>query len=115
MSLFNSPLNLWVVLKFLHLLNIPYMETMIGFMRAFPNGVVLESLRFQPSAYLLQFMLNRLAKVEDNHFAVVKMKGDFVRHNMPKNVFVPGQKADVVNYWLFPILVVSSSLHMLFF
>lgn len=109
MSALNSPFNTRVGLKVVQLLRIQYMELFISMLRAFPNGMVLEELRYQPSAYLLHFMLTRLSKVDDNHFSVVKMKGDFVRDNMPKNVIVPGQKADSVNYWLFPIIVVSGT------
>ena len=106
MFLLNCPVHLSIMLKLLHLLKGPYMEIMIGFLRAFPNGMVLQELRYRPSAYLLQFMLNTLADVDENQFSVVKMKGDFVCQNMPNNVFIPGQKADAINYWLFPILVV---------
>lgn len=109
MAGFNNSLTNWLLINTFHLLGFKYKEYFISLLRAFPGGVTINKLRYQPSAMLLRFMLYRLSRVSSKDFRTVKLKGDFVSRNLPSNVFVPGQKADIKSYWLFPLVVVSSN------
>lgn len=107
MAGFNNSLFNWLLVNSFHLLGFHYKEYFISLLRAFPGGVTLSKLRHQPSAMLLRFMLYRLRQVSNKDFRNIKLKGDFVSENLPSNVFVPGRKAEISNYWLFPLVVVS--------
>ena len=104
---FNNSLFNWFFINTFHMLGFKYKEYFISVLRAFPGGVTIDKLRLQPSAMLLRFMLYRLRHVTEKDFRTIKLKGDFVSQNLPKNVFVPGKKADITSYWLFPLVVVS--------
>ena len=107
MAGFNNSFFNWVFINSFHLLGFPYKEYFISLLRAFPGGINIDSLQQQPSAMLLRFLLYRLRHVNEKDFRTIKLKGDIVSENLPKNVFVPGMKADVASYWLFPLVVVS--------
>ena len=109
---FNNAFLNWFFVNSFHLLGLPYKEYMISLLRSFPGGVALskQNLQQQPSAMLLRFLLHRLKHINEKDFHHIKLKGDFVSENLPENVFVPGKKADKNSYWLFPLVVVSSSL-----
>ena len=107
MALLNNSFFNWILINSFNLLGFPYKEYIISLLRAFPGGVTISKLHHQPSAMLLRFMLYRLRRVDGNDFRTIKLKGDFVRANLPRNVFVPGKKADIGSYWLFPLVVVS--------
>ena len=109
MGLNNALMNWLVINNLFHPMGFKYKEYFISLMRAFPGGVTLNKLRYQPSAMLLKFMLYRLRRVHSKDFRKIKLKGDFVSRNLPSNVFVPGQRADITSYWLFPLVVVSRS------
>ena len=108
-ALFNNSLFNWLFINSFHLLGFNYKEYFISLLRAFPGGITIDKLRYQPSAMLLKFMLYRLRRVNDKDFRTIKFKGDFVSKNLPGNVFVPGMKADIASYWLFPLVVVSTN------
>lgn len=101
----NNSLFNWFFINLFHLMGFKYKEYFISLLRAFPGGVSMDKLRSQPSAMLLEFMLYRLRRVNSKDFRMIKLKGDFVSSNLPGNVFVPGQRADIKSYWLFPMLV----------
>ena len=103
----NNSLSNWFLVNLFHLMGFKYKEYFISLLRAFPGGISLDKLRLQPSAMLLEFMLYRLSRVKSKDFRMIKLKGDFVSSNLPSNVFVPGQRADIKSYWLFPLIVVS--------
>lgn len=107
MAGFNNSLFNWLFINSFHLLGFKYKEYFISLLRAFPGGVTINRLQYQPSAMLLKFMLYRLQRVKSKDFRTITLKGDFVSRNLPSNVFVPGQKADIKSYWLFPLVVVS--------
>ena len=107
MVVLNNSLFNWLVVNSFHLLGFNYKEYFISLLRAFPGGITLSKLHYQPSAVLLRFMLYRMRGVNDKDFRTIKLKGDFVSKNLPRNVFVPGMKADIASYWLFPLVVVS--------
>ncbi len=109
MAGFNNSFTNWLFINTFHLLGFNYKEYFISLLRAFPGGVTINKLRSRPSAMLLRFMLYRLRRLSSKDFRTVKLKGDFVSRNLPSNVFVPGQKADIKSYWLFPLVVVSSN------
>lgn len=103
----NNSLSNWFIVNLFHLMGFKYKEYFISLLRAFPGGISVDKLRLQPSAMLLEFMLYRLSRVKSKDFRMIKLKGDFVSSNLPSNVFVPGQRADIKSYWLFPLIVVS--------
>ena len=103
----NNSLSNWFLVNLSHLMGFKYKEYFISLLRAFPGGISVDKLRLQPSAMLLEFMLYRLSRVKSKDFRMIKLKGDFVSSNLPSNVFVPGQRADIKSYWLFPLIVVS--------
>lgn len=107
MAGFNNSLLNWLFINSFHLLGFRYKEYFISLLRAFPGGVTINKLQYQPCAMLLKFMLYRLRRVSTKDFRTIKLKGDFVSSNLPSNVFVPGKKADIKSYWLFPLVVVS--------
>lgn len=98
----------WSFVKLMSLLGweTEYKEMFISFLRGYP-GQILPQLRLQPSAALLKVMFEVLSNVNEREFDIAKMKGDFVGENLPENIFMPGRKSRIVNYWLFPIVVVS--------
>lgn len=105
-SLLNNALLGWALIPFFHKMHFDYKEFFISLLRGYP-GQIIPQLHYQPSTTLLKMMHDVLSNVDNRGFESTKRKGDFVSHNMPGNVFVPGKKSKIVNYWLFPIIVVS--------
>lgn len=105
----NTSYIQWCVVNLMTMLGweMEYKEIFISFLRGYP-GQILPQLRVQPSAALLKVMFDVLSNVNEREFDIAKMKGDFVGENLPDNVFMPGKKSHFVNYWLFPIVVVST-------
>ena len=103
----NSPTIRWVGINIFHLLKFEYQEVFISFLRGFPGNLV-ASLHYQPSSALLALMFRRITNAKEEDFGLCKMKGDYVKERMPDGVVVPGSNPKVGNYWLFPILVVST-------
>ncbi|KXJ09731.1 uncharacterized protein LOC110246607 [Exaiptasia diaphana] len=102
--LMNSSLLAWTCIPIFHMFQFDYKEFFISLLRGYP-GQIIPQLHFQPSAALLKVMFDILSNVNERSFEVAKMKGDFVGDNMPENVFIPGKKTRISNYWLFPIIV----------
>jgi len=51
--------------------------------------------------------LLRLTNFSEEEHEVTKQKGDYISHRLPQEALAVGQYAEVVGYWLYPILVVS--------
>lgn len=104
--LLNNAFLAWALIPLFHKVHFDYKEFFISLLRGYP-GQILPQLHYQPSTAMLKVMHDVLYNVNDRSFDITKLKGDFVSSNMPNNVFVPGRKSRIVNYWLFPIIVVS--------
>jgi hypothetical protein len=102
----NTSTFQWVIVTLVRMFNIDYNEWFVSLLRGYP-GQIMPQLRLQPSGALLKIMFEVLSNVNERQFDLAKMKGDFVGENLPENVFMPGKKSHIINYWLFPIVVVS--------
>ncbi|XP_001635041.3 uncharacterized protein LOC5514824 [Nematostella vectensis] len=100
----SSPVLFPILKPLFYSFGFDYMEYFIGLLRGYPEQMM-RQLPFQPSAGLLEMMYERLSQFDPKDFENAQKKGDFVKDRLPDNVFVPGQKADSKNYWLFPLLV----------
>jgi hypothetical protein len=109
MFLVNNPLVTKVGVRFLHCVGIDYKETIVSLLRGFP-GDITKKVRHQPSTSMLRMMSHKLQHFDDNEHAQAKINGDFVLNSLFQDVLIPGCSADKMNYWLFPILVVSDVL-----
>lgn len=103
----NSPTIGWAGINIFHLVRFDYKEQFISFLRGFPGNLI-TSLHYQPSAALLAFMFRRIINAKEEDFELCKKKGDYVKKRLPDDVVIPGSSAKIGNYWLFPILVVST-------
>ena len=92
--------------RFLRFFDIDYRETLVSLLRGFP-GDIIKKIRYQPSTSLLRVMLRQLQKFDPKEHAQAKINGDFVMRSLSNDVLIPGTKTDKLDYWLFPVLVVS--------
>ena len=76
-------------------------------LRGFPDNLV-QKIREQPSGALLATMLRRQKSFSPADFYLQRLKGEYVASRLPPNLDVVGSKAVVNNYWLFPVVAVSS-------
>jgi len=88
------------------LLNIDHKKYLIGMMRGFPDKLMTK-LRHRPCDALLAMMTLRLAEVDPTAINLSNLKHEYVSQRMPGSVTQVGAKADTINHWLFPIVVVS--------
>ncbi len=107
MFLANNPLVTKVGVRFVHCFGIDYKETIVSLLRGFP-GSIIKKVRQQPSTSMLRMMLHKLQKFDDKEHTQAKINGDFVLDGLFQDILIPGCNADKMNYWLFPILVVST-------
>lgn len=106
MFLLNNPLVVCMGVRLCHFLAIDYRENIVSLLRGFP-GDIIAKIRYQPSTALLRMMLRQLQRFDPSEHARSKINGDFVVENLSNDLLIPGSKSDKLNYWLFPILVVS--------
>ena len=92
--------------RFLRFFDIDYRETLVSLLRGFP-GDIIKKIRYQPSTSLLRVMLRQLQKFDPKEHVQAKINGDFVMRSLSNDVLIPGTKTDKLDYWLFPVLVVS--------
>lgn len=93
-------------MAFTRTFNIDHKKFVIKFLRGFPDQLI-EKIRQQPSAALLQTMLYRLSRFNQGDFSTCSVKGEYVKERLPESVTLVGSSTEVNNYWLFPILVNS--------
>lgn len=106
MFLINNPTVISYGVRLLRFFAYDYRETLVSLLRGFP-GDVIEKIRYQPSISLLRVMLRQLRRFDPKEQAQAKVNGDFVMRSLSNDVLIPGTKTDKLDYWLFPILVVS--------
>jgi hypothetical protein len=106
MFLANNPLVTKVSVRFMHYFGIDYKETIVSLLRGFPGNII-KKVRHQPSTSMLRMMLHKLRQFDAKEHAQAKVNGDFVLDSLFQDILIPGCNADTMNYWLFPILVVS--------
>ena len=111
MFLVNNPFVTKIGVLFLHFFRIDYKETIVSLLRGFPGNIT-KKLRHQPSTSMLRMMLHKLQQFDDKEHAQAKINGDFVLNHLFQDILIPGNNADKLNYWLFPILVVSCQCYM---
>ena len=106
MFLVNNPIVTKIGVRFMHCFGIDYKETIVSLLRGFPGNII-KKVRQQPSTSMLRMMLHKLQQFDEKEHAQAKMNGDFVVSSLFQDILIPGYNADKMNYWLFPILVVS--------
>lgn len=94
-------------------LNIDHKQYVIKMLRGFPSDMVLR-IRQQSSAALLYTLLHRLKNFKPAEFKTSNIKGEYVRERLPDCVTLVGGECSVNNYWLYPILVVSIAISLIF-
>jgi len=88
------------------LLGIDHKKHVIGMLRGFPDELMVK-LRHRPCDALLAVMSLRLSEVDPTAVSLSNMKHEYVSERLPTTVTQVGAKADAINHWLFPIVVVS--------
>lgn len=106
MFIINNPLVTKIFINSMHVAGIDYKEKIVSLLRGC-SGDIIKKVRHQPSTSMLRFMLYKLQQFDDQEHAKAKINGNFVRDSLFRDIFIPGCNADRINYWLFPILVVS--------
>lgn len=96
------------------LLNIDHKKYVISMLRGFPDNLMVK-LRQRPCDGLLAMMMLRLGEVDPTAISLSNLKHEYVIERLPSTVTQVGAKANVINHWLFPIVVVSDFLFMLIF
>ena len=107
----NNPLVMKIFSNCANFLGIRYNEWSVSLLRGFPNKVITK-IRYQPSTSLLRMMLRKLQSFDSTEHKKAKINGDFVLKVLSNELLIPGSKSDTLNYWLFPILVVSGNLQL---
>lgn len=82
-------------------------DFVVKMLRGFPDGLI-QRMRHQPPVALLYMLYNRLTRFDMADFELSRIKGEYVSERLPDGVTQVGNKAEVNNYWLFPIVVVST-------
>ena len=106
MFLVNNPFITKAGVRFLHFFRVDYKETIVSLLRGFPGNII-KKVRQQPSTSMLRMMLHKLQQFDEKEHVQAKINGDFVLDSLFQDILIPGNNADKLNYWLFPILVVS--------
>ncbi|KAK6166387.1 hypothetical protein SNE40_023093 [Patella caerulea] len=83
---------------------IDYQNFAVKLIRGFPDRLI-ENIRYQPSVPLLSMMLHRHSHIESDELQLQRMKGKYVESQLPPELETVGTRAEINNYWLFPILV----------
>ena len=88
------------------LLNIDHKKYVIRMLRGFPDKLMMK-LRHRPCDALLAMMALRLGEVDPTAVHLSNLKHEYVSERLPAAVTQVGAKANIINHWLFPIVVVS--------
>ncbi|XP_071801033.1 uncharacterized protein [Asterias amurensis] len=100
----NSPLRMKFLLNVFQMMGWDHHKLVISMLRAFPMSD-LKLLRLQPSTALLGMMLRRFQNFDEKKFEDGIKKCDYVTNRLPKDAKIVGKKAEIRNYWLFPLIV----------
>ena len=112
--LLNCPRVIKPGIQLARILSVDHKKMVVNMLRGFPLGLI-HKVRHQPSTALLATMLGRMKSHDPSHMDLVNSKGDYVSERLPESVTQVGSTADVKNYWLFPIVVVSITFFILIF
>lgn len=105
----NSPTANYYGHRLADFLGFDHKAYFVSLLRGYPAnfpGV----LRYQPPAALLATLIRQLRKFDKKGIEKTKMRCQYVEERLPETVGTVGSKAEVKNYWLFPIIVVWCSL-----
>lgn len=89
--------------KVLRVLNVDYMYHAVKMLRGFPDQLMLK-IQERPSGALLATMLDRQRAFSATEFCLQCLKGEYVMSRLPPGLDVVGSKAEINNYWLFPVI-----------
>ena len=81
-------------------------EYVVGILRTFPANFP-EVLRYQPPVALLATMVRQLTNIDKKGMQRNIERCQYVEERLPETIQMPGSKANVKAYWLFPIIVVG--------
>lgn len=84
-----------------------YQESVVNWVRGYPDSL-LKRIRLRPSEALLKTMVCRLSQASEQDFVMARIKGRYVTEQISDHVRVAGASASQNNFWLFPVVVVSS-------
>ena len=79
----------------------------VQMLRGFPTDLI-KRLRHRPPTALLDMLLRRFRSFEETSFQQYPENGQYIWDRLPDQVLKFGAAAVRNNFWLFPILVVSS-------
>ena len=80
-------------------------------LRGFPEDLLFR-LRHQPPTALLALLLRRIRSFDEREFYKTAENGNQIWDNLPEGALRFGSKAVRNNFWLFPVLVVSTVLDL---
>lgn len=89
-------------------LNIDHKKYVVKLLRGFPDRLI-ERLRHRPSTALLAMMRARMSAFDPAEINLANVKAEYTSERLPAAVTQVGNKAEVRNHWLFPVIVVSFS------
>lgn len=87
-----------------HTLNIDHKVYAVKMLRGFPDKLI-EKLRHRPSTALLAMMRARMSTFDVAEINVANIKAEYVSERIPACIVQVGNKAEIRNHWLFPIIV----------
>lgn len=87
-------------------LNIDHKKYVVKLLRGFPDRLI-ERLRHRPSTALLAMMRARMSTFDPAEINIANVKAEYASQRLPASVTQVGNKAEVRNHWLFPVIVVS--------
>lgn len=83
-----------------------HQQLVVKMLRGFPEDLI-SRIQYRPSTPLLHMICKRMCEFSAADFNLSRLKGEYVSQRLPENVTIVGIKAEVNNYWLYPIIVVS--------
>eukprot|EP00744_Colponema_vietnamica_P000667 GILI01001178.1.p1 GENE.GILI01001178.1~~GILI01001178.1.p1 ORF type:complete len:500 (+),score=142.25 GILI01001178.1:87-1502(+) len=102
----NEPIAPTLLIPPLSAMGVDHKALAVSMVRSFPPSEdFLQKFRLRPCAPLLQLLAHRLTNFDKAAFLSGTDKGRLMESLLCPNVIVPGKKAFLRNYWLFPVLV----------
>ncbi|WP_168163487.1 DegT/DnrJ/EryC1/StrS family aminotransferase [Calothrix sp. 336/3] len=96
----------WIYCQLLSLLKLCGQDldsTIVAMTRGFAQGDLFIKIRHRPPQHLLWLLSDRLSQCGE--FLQRQKTGENFQKILPKNILVPGVKASLHSFWLFPIIV----------
>ncbi|WP_414624847.1 aminotransferase class V-fold PLP-dependent enzyme [Calothrix sp. CCY 0018] len=105
LKLLSLPSLYYQIINLMRLLNLDVESTIKKATLGFPTGDILAKIRYRTPKHLLWFLNYRLRHCDN--FEERIQRGKSFLEMLPKNLTIPGNKAEYNSFWVMPILIDS--------